>query len=267
MADLNPISLWRRLLALPNESRTKTLAVAFLTAFVCAVLVSATAVTLRPLQDENRAAESRARMAAMVEAIPGMAEILEASGADTLDTIVVDLETGRPTDIDPAAFDARAAAADPATSTQLDPDADIAGLGRRPDHAPIHILRDGDDLRLVILPVSANGYQSTIHAWLALEGDLNTVAALTIAEQGETPGLGARIEDPGWQALWPGRRIADEDGAIRIAVVRGGATSEYEVDGITGATVTANAVTAMIHFWLGPDGYGPALERLRAGEF
>ena len=45
--DWNP---WRRLLALPNESRTKTVLVAFLVSAVCAALVSGATVLLRPIQ-------------------------------------------------------------------------------------------------------------------------------------------------------------------------------------------------------------------------
>jgi Na+-transporting NADH:ubiquinone oxidoreductase subunit C len=36
------------------------------------------------------------------------------------------------------------------------------------------------------------------------------------------------------------------------------------VDGISGATRTGRAVTRVVRFWLGEDGYGPLLERLAA---
>ena len=43
-------------------------------------------------------------------------------------------------------------------------------------------------------------------------------------------------------------------------------TGPLRVDGLTGATVTSNAVTNLMQFWLGPHGYGPFLERFREGE-
>lgn len=265
MPDLNPVSWWLKLLALPNESRTKTLVVAFLVSGICALVVSSAAVILEPMQEANRAAERQARLDAMMAAMPGMEQILAEADADTLNSLVVDLKNIEMTDIDPSDFDMRAAAEDPETSTIIPPEADIAGLGRRADYAPVHILRSGDELRLIILPISASGYQSTIYANLALEADLNTVAGLSIVEQGETPGLGARIEEPAWQALWPGKKLADKNGDITLSVVRGRATNEFEVDGITGATRTGNAVTEAVHFWLGEYGYGPFLDKLRAG--
>ena len=45
MANLNPFRLWRGLLALPNESRPKTIAIAFLVSAICAVLVTGATVT------------------------------------------------------------------------------------------------------------------------------------------------------------------------------------------------------------------------------
>jgi len=89
--DWNP---WRRFLALPNESRTKTVIVAFLVSVVCALLVSGATVLLRPIQTANRAAEEQARIADLVSSIPGMAALLEQSGG-TLSTVIIDLQRGR----------------------------------------------------------------------------------------------------------------------------------------------------------------------------
>ncbi|MFP1677862.1 FMN-binding protein [Alloalcanivorax sp. C16-2] len=263
MPDLNPLSLWRKLLALPNESRAKTLAVAFLVSAVCTVIVSATAVILDPVQQANRRAEQAARMDAMLAAMPDMAALIERTGGDELETLIIDLRTGEPArDVAPDTLDVEHAFSDPVSTTPLDPERDLAGLGERPDLVPIHVLREDGRLRLVILPVVTQGYQSTIRANLALEGDLQTVAAFSIVEQGETPGLGARIDDPAWQARWRGKRVAGPDGQLRLSVVRGGGTDEFQVEGITGATRTGNAINNGIQFWLGPDGFGPVLERL-----
>ena len=54
---------------------------------------------------------------------------------------------------------------------------------------------------------------------------------------------------------------------MRFAVARGQARTEYEVDGITGATRTSNAITQMVRFWVGPHGYGPLIAAIRRGEF
>jgi Na+-transporting NADH:ubiquinone oxidoreductase subunit C len=267
LADLNPISAWKRFLALPNDSRAKTIGVAFIVAAVCAVLVNAATVILRPIQAQNRAAEQQVRLEALISAIPGMRDLIDQTGGGALSTVVVDLDKGAAAaDVTPETLGA--VLEDPRNWTQLGPAEDIAGLGRRPDYAQVYILREGDRVSLVILPIAGVGYNGPIQAMLALRGDMNTIAGLAVTEQSETPGLGARIEEPGWQADFAGKRIAeDRDDDIRFAVARGPATSEYEVDGITGATRTSNAVTQMVRFWLGPEGYGPLADAIRQGEF
>jgi Na+-transporting NADH:ubiquinone oxidoreductase subunit C len=265
MSDLSPLAWWRRFLALPNDSRLKTLGVAFLVALAAAVTVSVTSVMLKPRQDANLAAARAANLARMVAALPGLEDILRETGAETLETVVVDLERGT---VDPGTnaidFDYLAAQADPAQSTALATEDDLAGIGLRPNLAPVYLLRGEDGLALVVLPVYGAGYQSTIRAYLALRGDLNTIAALSIYEQGETPGLGSRIADPTWLAQWSGKTVADPEGAITITVVRGTAADASEVDGITGATRSTTGVSNLVRFWLGPNGFGPFLARLQA---
>lgn len=254
-----------RFFARPNTDRAKTIVVALLVALACGLSVSVAAVTLRPRIEANVTAARSAQMDAMLAGLPGIGEILEEVGADAVETMIVDLEVGRIAEgIDAAGFDQAAAAADPATSTQLPRAQDLAGIGRRENLAQVYLVRRDGALALVVLPVRGNGYQSTIRAYLALEGDLNTVAAFTVYEQGETPGLGSRIAEPAWQAGWAGKQVANGDDIV-IEVVTGQAGGPHEVDGITGASVTGYAVTDMIHFWLGPLGYGPFLENLRAG--
>lgn len=266
MADMNPVTAWRRLLALPNESRTKTLAMAFVVSAVCALLVSGATVILRPIQTANRAAEQQARLEALISGIPGMSGLLSHSGG-TLSTVVVDLKRGAAADnVDPATLSA--ALEDSANWTALDPAQDLAGLRQRPDYAQVYFLRGQDGaVSLALLPVSGAGYNGMIDAIVALRGDMNTIAGLAITSQSETPGLGGRIEEASWLAQFPGTSITDERGNIRFSVAKGAASGDYEVDGITGATRTSNAITAMMRFWLGPDGYGPLIGAIRRGEF
>lgn len=262
MADFDPLNWWRRFLALPNDSRTKTFGVAFLVATVSAVAVAVTAVSLKPLQTENAERQRQAQMQDMLASVPGLAQMLQDTQADTLETHIVDLERGVfADDIDPTSFEP-----DPERGFVLDQSDDIAGIGRRPDLTPVYVVNDDGDLSLLVLPIYGTGYQSTIRAYLALESDLNTIAALSIYEQGETPGLGTRIAEPAWQNQWSGKQVADETGAIAINVVRDGSGGVHEVDGLSGATRSSSGVGNMVRFWLGENGFGPFLANLRDKE-
>jgi len=266
MADLNPANWWRRFLALSNDSLLKTLTVALMVAFCCAAAVSVTSVMLGPLYEANLERDRQARLAQMIAGLPGLADILQGADVDAMETIIVDLNSGeRATGVDPANYDFRAAAADPAASSSLSPDEDIAGIGRRPHYAPAYLVRNDGKLALLVLPVYGKGYQSTIYAYLALSSDLETVAALSIYEQGETPGLGTRITEPAWLALWRERQIYNDQKEIVLSVVRGAASAPHEVDGISGATRSTMGVTNLVRFWLGEKGFGPFLTRMRSG--
>lgn len=259
MAGPDPISWWRRFRALPKDSTPKTLAFALAVALGAAIVVSIATVTLRPLQKANLERERQARIVAMVSRAIG--------DSGPLTAYMIDLNSGRlARDIDPVTFDAEAAAKNPETSVAIPQAADVAGLGRRAKHAPAFLRFDGGNLALIVLPVYGQGYQSTLWGYLALKGDGNTIAGLSFFKQGETPGLGARIMEPAWQALWPGKQLADDTGTLRVQVTKGSAKGPYEVDGITGATRTNNGVTNLLRFWLGDFGFGPFLKRLKSGE-
>ncbi|AJY44905.1 FMN-binding protein [Martelella endophytica] len=266
MADLNPISAWRRFLALPNENRTKTVVIAFLVSAICALMVSGATVVLRPIQTANRAAEQQARLEALIAGIPGMTQLLEQSGGK-LSTVVINLPKGAAAeDVTPENLPTALESA--SNWKTLSPGEDTAGLGRRPDFVQIYLLRnDAGDIQLALLPISGAGYIGPIDAILALDGDMNTVAGLAITNQAETPGLGGRIEEPAFLAQFPGTELYDAAGNIRFEVAHGKAGNDYEVDGITGATRTSNAFTRIMRFWLGPDGYGPLIAAVKRGEF
>jgi Na+-transporting NADH:ubiquinone oxidoreductase subunit C len=267
MVELNSLRLWRRLLALPNTSRLKAVMVVLLVSVVCAVVVSVTAVTLRPLQLANLEKARQARMTTLLESLPGIRKAGEGTDPPKIETVLIDLAKGSIVKgLDPLAYDQRAAAADRATSIAVPSDADVAGIRRRAPYAPVYLVRRQSELSLVVLPVRGAGYQSMLYGFLALKPDLTTVAGLTFYEQAETPGLGDRITDPSWLSKWPGTKITDEAGGLRIAVVQGGAKHSYEVDGISGATRTGSGVANLLRFWLGDLGFGPFLKRLAAGE-
>lgn len=267
MADWNPIRLWRNILALPNESRTKTITVAFVASIVCAAMVTGATVILRPIQAQNRAMEQQARLEALLAEIPGLSEILAGADEAALSTVVVYLRRGEAaTEVTSENF--ADALGDSVNWTELSPQEDIAGLGSRADFKQIYLLRGAEEeVELVILPISGTGYGGPIEAMIAIGDDMNTVAALAIMSHSETPGLGARIDEPAWRQQFAGKPIVDETGTPRLAVARGAATSEFEVDAITGATRTNNAITRMLQFWLGPLGYGPVLDAIRRGDF
>ncbi len=274
MADARPPTAvvrpsWlARLRALPPDDPKRTLLVAVAVAFVCATVVSTTAVALRPRQRANREAERRTQLRDLLARLPGMEALLERTGGSEVETLAIDLATGAPAPaVEASTFDARKAAADPTEGVAIPGDVDVAGIERRARHAVVHVVRDGARIEVVVLPVEGSGYGGPIRGFVALRGDGNTILALSFYEHLETAGVGARIDDPAWRARWQGKQARDAEGRLRVGVATERLDPEdapYQVDGISGATITSEAVGSLLRYWLGDHGFGPFLRTLRA---
>jgi Na+-transporting NADH:ubiquinone oxidoreductase subunit C len=187
----------------------------------------------------------------------------------TLDVRIINIdEAGFNDEIDPVTFDSRLALSNPDLSTAIPARQDLASLGRRGRFAPVYMVWDEDQLDRVILPVQGNGMWSMLYGYIALEPDMNTISGMTFYEQNETPGLGDQITHAHWLKQWKGRQIYDFDGNPRFrinegVVVADSTTAQFEVDALTGATVTGDAVTSMVRYWFGPHGYQGFLLAMR----
>jgi Na+-transporting NADH:ubiquinone oxidoreductase subunit C len=244
---------------------------------VCSLLVSTAAVYLKPKQETNKRLDIQKNIlvaAGLIE--DGESVDPEKIGElfSMVETEVVDLTTGRLTDeIDPAQFDAEKAAQNPSTSISLSASEDIASIRRRANYQKVYMLHQEGQLKKLILPVHGKGLWSTMYGFLALDNDLNTISSLAFYQHGETPGLGGEVDNPRWKDLWPGK-IVYEEGSWedpKIQVIKGSVDpaakdAVHKVDGLSGATLTSRGVSNMLQFWLGEQGYGPFLERMREEE-
>lgn len=98
-------------------------------------------------------------------------------------------------------------------------------------------------------PISGRGLWSTIHGYVALDRDLATILGVTFYEHGETPGLGAEIEQPWFQNNFAGKRLWEDGELLSFKVWKGQAPDDnnHAVDGISGATITGNGVTQFLN--------------------
>lgn len=248
----------------------KTIGFAAAVCVVCSIFVAGAAVSLKDRQEENRVLDLRSKVLLVANlAEPGVPlerEVINERFEQNLSAAVIELETGETADLDPLTYNQRAATQDPERSEAAP--ANPAKVSRVPDHALIYQLVEDDEVQRVILPVQGYGLWSTMYGFIALSGDLETIEGITFYEHGETAGLGGEVDNPRWQALWPGRQAFDESWEPQIEVIKGNAgpveSDPYRVDGLAGATLTSRGVTNLLHFWLGDNGFGPFLDRYRA---
>lgn len=252
-----------------RDSIANTFTVATCLCIVCSVVVSTAAVLLRPAQERNKAMEQKRNIlqaAGLYQPDQPLEELFK-----RVEVQVVDLESGQlvdPSVIDPDTFNQRAAARDPDLSRPLDSREDPAGIGRREKYSFVYLVRKDGQLSQIVLPVYGKGLWSTLYGFLALDADLDHIQGLTFYEHGETPGLGGEVDNPRWKQQWVGKRAFDEEGNIRIQVLRGQVDQDdpdsiHHIDGLAGATITARGVSNLVQFWLGDQGFGPVLETLR----
>ena len=138
-------------------------------------------------------------------------------------------------------FEPLAAAKDPELSRRLSASEDIASIRRLERYTTVYVVEKDGQLDTVILPVRGYGLWSTLHGFIALKGDLNTVVGMGFYQHAETPGLGGEVDNPKWTGQWPGKKIFDENGELKVQVVKGSVNpqspdAEHQVDGLAGAT-------------------------------
>jgi Na+-transporting NADH:ubiquinone oxidoreductase subunit C len=238
---------------------------------VCSVFVAISAVALKDRQEANERLDRRAKVLAVAglraEGEKLSREEIDRRFEERIRGRVIDLVSGETIeDADPQLFDQRRASADPSQSRVAPENA--ADVRRLPHRALVYQVIEGGEVQRVILPIEGMGLWSTLYGFLALESDGRTIYGITFYEHAETPGLGGEVDNPRWKALWRGRRAFDETWTPRISVLKGRAgpveQAPYEVDGLSGATITSRGVTHLVQFWLGELGFGPYLERFRS---
>ncbi len=246
-------------------SRLRTVLTALVLCLVCSIAISGVAVGLRGRQIENQE-NDRKKVILQVAGLWDEGRTIDELFSQVVPR-VVDLETGEY--VEAPDFDQRKAAKDPATSVDIPPDQDVAKIRRRAKQASVYVVEQEGSIQRIILPVHGYGLWSTMYGFVALEADANTIYGLQFYEQAETAGLGARVTEPAWVGQFRGKRVYDDEGQPRIRVVKGqvdaaSATAGYEVDGISGATLTADGVTHLLRYWFGAQGFDSYLRKVRS---
>lgn len=203
---------------------------------VVAVLLAVAALALKPRQDANDLNEKKQNILASLSA-------QDQSYDEYIDAYVVDKEGKRIEGEDVFAL--------------LN---DLPGTFEA-GKFPIFEAKDGR----VVIPVTGMGLWGPVWGYVALEKDMDTVAGIIMAHKGETPGLGAEIATPKYQANFVGKTIFEGDKFVSVKLRKGGAKDPaHEVDAISGGTKTSDGVTAMLYNSL--ENYLPLLEAKRAAE-
>jgi len=99
-----------------------------------------------------------------------------------------------------------------------------------------------------IMALYGTGLWGPIWGYVALNEDKNTVFGADVSHAGETPGLGAEIATKAFCSQFINKQIFKNNEFKSIAIVKPGKSAQGQdyVDGISGGTITSNAVDNMI---------------------
>lgn len=272
-----------KVLAMGNNSLEKTIAIAVALCLVCAVLVSFGAVALRPLQAYNKNLDMKKNILEVAGLMKEDTNI-DTAFAEQIEPKIVNLETGEYDEsVNADEYDQRKAAKDPAQNIAIPKSKDIAHIRMKAKLAKVFLVKEGDKIKSIILPVSGYGLWSTLYGFLSLDADGQTVQSINFYDQAETPGLGGEVVNPKWRALWKGKKvyaetdqpsmdkgsIEDADvGEPALALIKGVVDndkpgSQYQVDGLAGATLTSTGVTNLVRYWMSKEGFARYLSKVR----
>jgi len=100
-----------------------------------------------------------------------------------------------------------------------------------------------------VVPLWGAGLWKEIWGYVALDEDQNTILGASFDHAGETPGLGAEINQGWYEDQYIGKKILDENGDfVSVNALKGGADPNdmHAVDAISGGTITSEGVNKML---------------------
>lgn len=109
---------------------------------------------------------------------------------------------------------------------------------------------DVDGQTKYVLSAKGMGLWGGISGFIAVDADKSTVFGAYFNHESETAGLGAEIKDNRqWQEQFRGRHLfaGNDRSKIALSVMKKKTDPDTQVDAVTGATLTSNGVSDMLH--------------------
>lgn len=97
-------------------------------------------------------------------------------------------------------------------------------------------------------PIGGKGFWGRIEGFLSTENEVRTIQAIVFTTHNETPGLGARIEEPWFRKQFENLLFTDAVSPGKyVEISKADSSGKNRLDGITGATMTTKAVERIVN--------------------
>ncbi|SNX53142.1 RnfABCDGE type electron transport complex subunit G [Thermoanaerobacterium sp. RBIITD] len=97
--------------------------------------------------------------------------------------------------------------------------------------------KSGGNVSGYVIKVAPQGFSGPVEEMIGIDKE-GKITGITIVNQSETPGLGAKSIDPNWNRQYKDKKT-DKD----LTVVKTAPSQDNQIQAITGATITSKAVT------------------------
>lgn len=97
-------------------------------------------------------------------------------------------------------------------------------------------------------PIAGKGFWGRIDGFLSTDKDLRVIRGIIFTSHNETPGLGARIDEPWFRRQFEGLQLPATVGQRKHVIIsRADESKKNTVDAITGATMTSKALEKILN--------------------
>mgnify|MGYP002742604497 FL=1 len=212
-----------------KQGNTYTFLYSVVLVVVVAALLSIVSLSLQPRQNENRQNEKRQNILSAIHISSTAANSAELFDKYIKEQFIINSKGDR---IEGKAFD-----------VNIEKQYNLPVEKRE---LPVFVA-NVDGATKYILPIYGAGLWGPIWGYISLDDNKDTVYGTYFSHASETPGLGAEIATEHFQNEFVGKKTL-ENGTITLGVVKNGKVEkpDYQVDGISGGTITSVGVDAML---------------------
>jgi Na+-transporting NADH:ubiquinone oxidoreductase subunit C len=223
------------------QSNTYTFIYSTIIVLVVATGLAVVATALKPSQDKNVEVEKKQNILASLRVHSDRTDAAKLYSEYIIDSYTLNSKGEKIKGIDPFDINLRAEMKKSKAKRNL----------------PVFEAKKGDS-SFVVIPVYGKGLWGPIWGYVSFRKEVkvtkrlphfNTIYGVMFDHKGETPGLGAEINQPFFMKPFRGKQIFDEKGVfVSVKVVKGGSdpSSTHQVDAISGGTITSKGLQAML---------------------
>lgn len=216
-----------------KQGNTYTILYASVMVIIVAALLAIISVSLKPMQQANIEIDKKKQILNSVNIASTSKDAVEMYAKYITDSYVVDVNAEKVEGLD-------------AFNVEVSAEVKKAEAERK---LPVFVAQLDNGDKKYILPLYGAGLWGPIWGYISVDADGNTIYGAYFAHQGETPGLGAEIENVVFQSQFVGKHLFVDGEMKPVAVMKVGQKpmngAEY-VDAVSGGTITSKGVQDMI---------------------